>query len=1332
MTATSTSLPHLLKQYQRRLLNLSGSNRSLVLLKPSASLHLDLHALDHAHKGPSFGYVQDLMAGKQTITLCEVADARDAALAPLTKSLKTIQRRANMIWEERGAKELFVGWPFVEGAFPDGTLVRCPLVFFPVELKVSDKRQWQLVRSEDSPAFFNKSFLLAYAHYYNVAPDENLMEEDFEDFPSDALEFRTRLYETLKASNLEINFNQELLQDVLLPFKAYKREDLEKTWKPGQLKLQPEAVLGIFAQAGSYQLSDYEELLENPPTDSLEELLLPQTEGNPAHAQLEQQLFTAFDADASQESALRQVKSGQSVVVQGPPGTGKSQLICNLVSDYLARGKTVLVVCQKRAALDVVYQRLSTTGLEQFSALVHDLNLDRPAVFAKIRHQIEQVEEYQKQNAGLSNIQAERQFLETSRRINQISERLNDLKEALFDTSLSGWSAKELYLRSNPRAPHLPAEGIFRGLSASTWQEWRPRLLHYLQDAVALQDPDFPWNDRRSFHLHTFAERQKLNRLLKDIPATVQAAAAQVSPLLPAQAEPWDGLQALLQELHTLQAVQTTLQDKAVSRLFFGNLLQTKEYKQREAQLLQLQRETAASQVPLSHEEAQQLSQLLAAYDQAHRGFIGKIGWSFSSDKKKLAAFAEGKKLTNPDSAVEHLRTALKEWETLQTQWKGLQELEPILEIPAQDFYSPEAKQELEALLPAWEQRKALHKLTAYEVLPHEMLQLAPERFKAVFSETLPKLQQLKEQVREWERLLTPTQIELLATDPAAPQNFTLSLQENFDRLVAFDALLQTFAPELKAWLEEVRTAVPEGVEAQLQTLENSVLLAWLQHMEAHHSVLTMVSTGELDRLETELQELIKRKSDLSRQIILLNLREQTYQNMEYNRLGNPVTYRRLLTQVSKKRLLYPLRKLNAQFGDEIRQLLPCWLASPETVSALFPLERVFDLVIFDEASQCFAEVGIPALVRGKQAVVAGDEQQLGPSDLYRVRFGNEEEETEELLVESLLQLSALHLPQALLSEHYRSQYPELIQFSNQNFYQHKLQLIPRFEAMNAAEPAIQYLNVNGVWENQTNRVEAERVRDLVFELIARGETNIGVITFNFPQQQLVQDLLEEQAFAQNTTLPEELIIKNIENIQGDERQYIIFSIGYAPDAQGVVRAMFGSLNAAKGENRLNVAITRAIKRVYVVTSLWPEQFPVENAKHIGPRLLRDYLAFARQVSEKGFTPQPAPPANIPSALLLYPLLLARFGKNASETEISAELPFADLTFRNGERYQAVVLTDDDLYYRRPSAKASHADVPLRLKARGWKFGAVYSRQFWSQPEQVWQRLSELYQHHER
>src|SRR5690606_2731007 len=135
---------------------------------------------------------------------------------------------------------------------------------------------------------------------------------------------------------------------------------------------------------------------------------------------LEQNTFAVFDLDAPQELVLQEVKRGKSVVVQGPPGTGKSQLICNLVTDFTARGKTVWVVCQKRAALDVVYNRLASKGFGNFAAVVHDFEADRRKIFAQLKLQIEEVETYKKQNNQLPIVFAERQFLETSRRINQI------------------------------------------------------------------------------------------------------------------------------------------------------------------------------------------------------------------------------------------------------------------------------------------------------------------------------------------------------------------------------------------------------------------------------------------------------------------------------------------------------------------------------------------------------------------------------------------------------------------------------------------------------------------------------------------------------------------------------------------------------------------------------------------------------------------------------------------------------------------------------------------------------------------------------------------------
>ena len=173
----------------------------------------------------------------------------------------------------------------------------------------------------------------------------------------------------------------------------------------------------------------------------------------------------------------------------------------------------------------------------------------------------------------------------------------------------------------------------------------------------------------------------------------------------------------------------------------------------------------------------------------------------------------------------------------------------------------------------------------------------------------------------------------------------------------------------------------------------------------------------------------------------------------------------------------------------------------------------LFDLVIFDEASQCYAEYGLPAAYRGRQIVVTGDSKQLPPNDLYRVRF---EENTDEedwpvaLEIESLLDLAAQSLTQRQLTGHYRSSSLDLIDFSNQYFYKNTLRLLPNFRQVNDAEPGIRYLHVDGIWENNTNPIEAERILELVREL-SESTLSVGIVTFNFHQQQWIQELLEQE-----------------------------------------------------------------------------------------------------------------------------------------------------------------------------------------------------------------------------
>lgn len=184
--------------------------------------------------------------------------------------------------------------------------------------------------------------------------------------------------------------------------------------------------------------------------------------------------------------------------------------------------------------------------------------------------------------------------------------------------------------------------------------------------------------------------------------------------------------------------------------------------------------------------------------------------------------------------------------------------------------------------------------------------------------------------------------------------------------------------------------------------------------------------------------------------------------------------------------------------------------------------------------------------------------------------------------------------------------------------------------------------------------------------------------------------------------------MKNIENVQGDERDIIIFSMGYAPDEKGKLSMQFGSLNAQGGENRLNVAVTRARKRIYFVTSLWPSELNTELAANTGPKLLKAYLQYALDVSEGRFQSKPLSTDSFRTDWLLKDRLLKLNEK------YSKDLPFSDITVKEKETYKGLVLTDDDLYHRSKSSKEPHAYLPLLLKQKHWPFSRIYSREYWT------------------
>jgi hypothetical protein len=500
---------NVLESYLRRLTNLSGNNRSLILLRLAAEQLMDLHEANHLNGFPSFEILKALIGGK-TIKVCQVLDSRVEANNEVSKKLKKLQRNDSFLFEERGSYDLHIGWPFIRGKFSDGTLVRCPLLFFPVSI-IQENNGWHLHLRQQAGITLNKSFLLAYAYYNKVTLDEEILDTSFEDFNVDSTVFRTQLYQLLK-EKLEINFNPDNFRDELMPFQQFKKEEFDSKHRNGELKLFPEAVLGIFPQAGSQLVPDYLKLIEENSILDLEEFFLQKNLASgtdpaavqtivPTQTLKEEKLHTPFTIDAYQENAIKAIKVGQSIVVQGPPGTGKSQLICNLMADAIASGKRTLLVCQKRAALDVVYNRLQEKQLGDFVGLVHDFRNERKTIFNKIARQIDSIEDYKNYNRTVDVIQTERRFFQVCRSIDQITEEFVEFRKALFDDKECGLAVKELYLTSDLQGDVINIRQ------------------NYANYALLFEKHEYVWRDRRSFATYQLKDLKDIEKVIVDIPA---------------------------------------------------------------------------------------------------------------------------------------------------------------------------------------------------------------------------------------------------------------------------------------------------------------------------------------------------------------------------------------------------------------------------------------------------------------------------------------------------------------------------------------------------------------------------------------------------------------------------------------------------------------------------------------------------------------------------------------------------------------------------------------------------------------------------------------------
>lgn len=492
------------------------------------------------------------------------------------------------------------------------------------------------------------------------------------------------------------------------------------------------------------------------------------------------------------------------------------------------------------------------------------------------------------------------------------------------------------------------------------------------------------------------------------------------------------------------------------------------------------------------------------------------------------------------------------------------------------------------------------------------------------------------------------------------------------------------------------------------------------------------------------------------------DIREQIHKSFELN-----AKYQKLLGECNKGRKK-TIKAIVDEYFDVLKIIYPIWIMTPDVVSTLIPLKsEIFDKVIFDEASQLFIEKAVPSIARSKSVVVCGDSKQLRPSMFFETRYEDDEVE-EEIQQESATKEKSLldyavasnKYKESTLKYHYRCNYKELINFSNFAFYDNELIFATKFEE-NMEQP-IQTININGVWDKtkSVNLEEAKKVVEIVKYILLNRQNNetIGIITLNVNQRNEIKrmldmDLLEDKDVGkiylkekerknEKTNEDESIFVKNLEGVQGDERDIIIFSIAYSKDKNGRIGSSLGELQRQYGENRLNVAISRAKKKTYIVKSFMGDELTI-NEDNIGPKYFKKYLQYVDALNNDDKDKADiilnslvdTPMSNIEKRFdsgfeeEVYDKLCTCIDNKKYEvrTQIKVGSFSIDLGIydKKSDMYILGIECDGALYHSSPSQIRNDICRQHYLENRGWKIYRIWSTDWWQDKETQTTRLIE-------
>ena len=1039
----------------------------------------------------------------------------------------------------------------------------------------------------------------------------------------------------------------------------------------------------------------------------------------------ENNVLLPMPADASQLYAIRSACNGESFVLHGPPGTGKSQTITSLIANALASGKRVLFVAEKMAALEVVQKRLERIGIGPFCLELHSNKSKKRDVLEQLRQATEvtktvSAKEFASKAQRLADMRAELDVY--ARQLHEIRNCGSDLY-TLINAYEQCRDARELETFNAAWLKELTAEDL------------EQQLLVVERMVTAAREVGHPHNhplSRVRCTQYTQSLRGSLRGAVDAYTLQLQRMQGFVAQLAASlgQAEPKDA-----QALHGLGQIATQMAcwyempaawaKTTFPQMYFDEVAAMAAHAQNanclEQQLLQTFDPGFLSQNG---------QQLLNEYMQTNAKWFLAKAMGMNQLTKTVNAYARTP--VSKEQLQPHL-TALRDYQQEQ------QAMGALLNKYGGDLgmlYAGKATNWghiAHLAAKAKESANALYRFTgSYDVM-NRCCGVAQLREAVIgVSQGMPAFDQAETAFED-----------MLGIVPAQAEKY-------LDDQLALCRTILLHADSLKEWIAYT------GAAQQAQEMGLGNVVRFYEGGAAHEEVEPAYRKAVLFGL---ICVAIDESSDLNQfSGAVFNKKIEQYKRMDqewatlsqqevYCRLASKVPdFTREAAQSSELGILQrciksggrgtSIRRLFDQIPNLLPRLCPCMLMSPISAAQyLDPKRAPFDIVVFDEASQLPTCKAVGVLARGKDAIIVGDPKQMPPTSFFATNTVDEDNLEVEDLESILDDCLALNMPQSHLLWHYRSRHESLIAFSNSQFYENKLYTFP---SVNDRETKVRLVPVEGVFDRgktRTNKAEAQAVVEEIKRRAKDPEASklsVGVVTFNISQQHLIDDLLNE-ACAQDPELEkwvyredEPVFIKNLENVQGDERDVILFSIGFGPDENGKLYMNFGPLNRDGGWRRLNVAVSRSRCEMVVFSTLRAEQLDLNRTQAEGVAALRSFLEYAEgraMAVEETVSQDPAGQCRGVAEAICR--LLAQ---NGYETDLSVgrsayRIDIAVIYPEEPEKYLLGIMLDGPGYGNAKTTRDREVAQIGVLQGLGWHITRVWSMDWWDNCDKEMQRI---------